>query len=88
MAAMVQFCSRMNPMPCGRNLTCGYGYGTFGYGYGRKIVKSWPHGGNAAAISPMVIVAVLWVTASVNLPQYGYGRMTKKPMRSYTSCNL
>ena len=52
--------------PCGRNFSCGYGYGTFGYGYGRKIVKSWPHGGNAAAISPTDMGAVLSVMASVN----------------------
>ena len=43
--------------------------------------------GNAATFSDTVLVAVLSVTASVNLPQYGYGRMIKMPMRSYTTYN-
>ena len=83
MTAMVRFCGLMDPMRPQFLLRLRH-FKLQLWPQDCQNLAVWgpPH---AAAISPTVMVAVLSVMASVNLPQYGYGRMTKKPMRSYTA---
>ena len=48
---------------------------------GYDLAARVPYGRNFLAVTDTVLAG----TAIANLPQYGYGRMTKNPMRSYTN---